>query len=136
MNTLKRLVLSLLLKDKLIGQFAATAASFVAGYLVTTLGNLPELLKPFAASLLNLPAGVDFTPENLTAVVVAFLTTLFLSILNAITQRVLANDNNKVLQDLRATGLYAGEIDGWVGPVARQAVNKALDATETIQDVR
>ena len=134
---MKNLFLKLFLKDKFIGQMARAAASVAAGYLVTLIGGLPELLKPFIAIALQLPEGTQLSPENLTAVITTFLTTLFLAILNAVIERMLAKDANLVLGDLKASGLYDGPLDGWAGPVARQAVNSAIDTRpDGIQDFR
>ena len=130
---MKKLFLSLFLRDKLIGQLAAAAASAAAAYLVTLLSGLPDFAQPIVSAILNLPEGTAITPATLTVV----LAPLFLAVINTVIQEFLIKDNNKVLVDLKATGLYEGKIDGWVGPNAKAAVEKLIDSSaDGIQNFR
>lgn len=118
---MKRLFLRLFLRDKLIGQIAAAAASALAAYLMTLIPGLPGLVQITLSAALQLPEGTQITQSGLTAT----LTPIFLAILNALIQELVIRDNNKLLAELKADGVYEGPLDGWVGEIARDSV-KAL----------
>jgi len=120
MNSLKRILAALFLRDKFLGQLAATAAAALAAYLMTLIPGLPAIAQTVLAAALSLPEGTVLTQGGLTA---AF-TPIFLAVLNALIAEFVIKDNNRVLTNLADAGVYPGPKDGWVGPIAQGAIER------------
>jgi hypothetical protein len=121
---LKRIILKLVLRPKLLGQFAAAIAASAAGVLASLVPGLPGFVVQIATVAFQLPEGTELNQMTIAAV----LTPLFLAVINAIVAELLRKDNNKVLEDLAAAGVYSGEVDGWIGPRAENGVMQLIRA--------
>jgi hypothetical protein len=120
MNTLKRLLAALFLRDKFVGQLAAAAAAALAAYLMTFVPGLPAIAQAVIGAALALPEGTVLTHGGLTAA----LTPIFLAAINAVLAEFVVRDNNRVLDNLADAGIYSGPRDGWVGPLAQDALER------------
>jgi hypothetical protein len=119
---MKNLLFRLFLKDKFLGQIAAAVASVAAAYAFTYLPGAPEIEQLLVVSLLQLPDGTELTQAGLTAA----LTPVILGVINAVVQEVVVRGNNAVLTDLKDAGVYDGKVDGWLGKVAKGAIDSLI----------
>jgi hypothetical protein len=123
---MKQLFLRLFLRDRLIGQIASAAAAAAAAYLMTLIPGLPAIAQAALAAALSLPEGATLTQGGLTAA----LTPVILAVINGVVQELVARDNNKVLAELKLSGVYDGKLDGWVGPIAKKGIKILADRTD------
>ena len=119
---MKNLLFRLFLKDKFLGQIAAAVASVAAAYALTYLPGAPEIVKLLVVSLLQLPEGTQLTQTGLAAA----LTPIVLALFNAVVQEIVVRGNNAVLTDLKDAGVYEGKVDGWLGKVAKGAIDTLI----------
>lgn len=119
---MKNLLFRLLLKDKFLGQIAAAVAAVAASYALTYLPGAPEVVQILVVSLLQLPEGTELTQSGLTLA----LTPLILGLINAVVQEVVVRGNNAVLTDLKDAGVYEGKVDGWLGQIAKGAIDTLI----------
>jgi len=105
-----------------VGQIASAAASAAAAWLVSLIPGTPELVITVLRSLLDVPPGTELTTGGITVM----LTPIIYSILSSVIQELVTGDNNKALTQLKNAGVYAGPIDGWVGPVASAGIERLV----------
>lgn len=128
---LKRLAIHLFLGDKFRGRLSTVVAGAAASYLMAYIPGSPAFVEFLVRLIMDLPDGVEFTHTA----VAASLAVPVSYVIDAVIQEFLIRENNKALSALRP--VYEGEIDGFVGPVARHAIEKLLQFPENkIQDER
>ncbi len=119
---MKKLLLKFVLRDKFVGQIASAAASAAAAWLVSLIPGAPELVITILRSVLEVPQGTEITAAGVTVM----LTPVIYSVLSAVVQEMVSKDANVVLNQLKDAGVYSGPIDGWVGPIASEGVEKLV----------
>lgn len=122
-QALRRLATRVFLGDKFRGRLATVIAGTAASYLLAYIPMAPEIVELVVRLIIELPEGVEFTHKTVTASLAVPVSYA----IDAAIQEFLIRQNNKTLRVLREPGEYTGPLDGLVGPVARESIERILE---------
>lgn len=120
---MKALFLRLFFGQNVMSRVATILAALLASFIISYLPGLPAVVTTIVGFLMELPEGEVVTQQGL----VAALTPIFMWLISEIAKHLIGSDNNKTLETLKSAGVYPGEIDAWVGPMAQSGLDQLVD---------